>query len=232
MVTKESFSRHWFASDHGFSLPYRAVVPKGEGPFPLLLCLHGAGERGDDNEAQVDYFLPLLDSNSPALQAVTIIPQCPTNMRWVETDWERGSYLSQNAPKSPALLAVEELLTHLCTTLPIDPDRIYVTGLSMGGFATWRLLADHPDVFAAGLPLCGGGPLDKAEVLSHIPIHAFHCADDPIVPVSASRAIIEAVQAVAGNRTRYTEFPLGGHAVWVPVYDDSTNITWLFSQKK
>ncbi len=232
MVTKELFSYHNFEAIDGFSLPYRAVVPEGEGPFPLLLCLHGAGERGVDNEAQVDYFLPMLRENSPALQAVTIIPQCPANMRWVETDWEKGSYLSQNAPKSPALLAVEELLTHLSATLPIDQTRVYVTGLSMGGFATWRLLADHPDVFAAGLPLCGGGPLDKAKILSRVPVHAFHCADDPIVPVSASGDIVSAIHALPNNHTHYTELPTGGHAVWVPVYDDPANITWLFSQKK
>ena len=232
MVTKESFSCHIFKESDNLSLPYRAYVPKGEGKFPLLLCLHGAGERGVDNQAQVDYFLPLFQENSPALRAVTIIPQCPANMRWVEADWVKGSYLSQNAPKSPALLAVEELLAHLISTLPIDQSRIYVTGLSMGGFATWRLLADHPDLFAAGMPLCGGGPLDKAEILSHLPIHAFHCADDPAVPVSASRDMVAAIRTLPHHHTRYTEFPTGGHGVWVPVYQDPAHIAWLFSQEK
>ncbi|MBR4868924.1 MAG: prolyl oligopeptidase family serine peptidase [Clostridia bacterium] len=233
MITLQDFSAQTYCASNGFSLPYRLRVPKGNGPFPLLLCMHGAGERGTDNQLQVGHFLPIFNHpSSPALHAITVMPQCPNDMRWVEYGWDKGSYQSENAPLSPAFIAVEELLKELLATLPIDPKQIYVTGLSMGGFATWRLLAEHPDLFAAGIPICGGGPLDKADVLAGLPIRTFHCADDNIVPPMASRAIVDAIQKIENHQTLYTEFPQGGHGAWTPVYANTNNIQWLFNQTK
>ncbi len=232
-MNQQDFSRHIFTSDDGFSLPYRLRIPQGEGLFPLLLCMHGAGERGTDNEAQIGHFLPIFNHpNSPALNAITIMPQCPDVMRWVEYGWDKGSYQSESAPLPPAFEAVEQLIEQLFATLPIDRNRVYITGLSMGGFATWRMLAEHPDWFTAGIPVCGGGPLDKAEVLATLPIRTCHCADDNIVPPKASRAIVDAIQKNANHQTLYTEFPQGGHGAWIPVYANQNNIQWLFNQTK
>ncbi len=233
MITHQDFEPKIYTDSNGFPLPYRIRIPQGEGTFPLLICMHGAGERGTDNQAQIGYFLPIFNhENSPALQAVTVMPQCPETMRWVEYSWDKGSYQSESAPLSPAFEAVEQLIEHLLATLPIDRNRIYITGLSMGGFATWRMLAEHSDLFAAGIPVCGGGPLDKAEVLAGLPIRTCHCADDNIVPPKASRAIVEAIQKNANHQTLYTEFPQGGHGAWTPVYANLNNILWLFNQTK
>lgn len=233
MITNQDFSKQVFTADNGFTLPYRMRLPKADGLLPLLICLHGAGERGTDNDAQIGYFLPIFNhENSPARNAITIMPQCPETMRWVEYGWDKGSYQSENAPLSPAFEAVEQLLSTLLATLPIDRKRIYVTGLSMGGFATWRLCAEHPDLFAAAMPVCGGGPLDKADRLATVPIRAFHCADDPIVPPKASRDMVAAIQIRPSHQTRYTEYPNGGHGAWTPTYANPENINWLFDQSK
>ncbi len=233
MITQADFSKQqWLAKD-GFVLPYRLRIPEGDGPFPLLVCMHGAGERGVDNESQIGHFLPIFNHpNSPAVNAITVMPQCPDTMRWVEYNWDKGSYQSETAPVSVAFTAAEELIAHLMETLPIDQSRIYITGLSMGGFATWRMLACHPDIFAAGIPVCGGGPLDQAEILATVPIRTFHCADDDVVPPKASRDIVAAIQTVHPNQAEYTEFPTGGHGAWEPVYNDAAQIDWLFSKIK
>ncbi len=233
MIDRQEFFPHTFIAADGFQLPYQLRVPKGSGPFPLFLCMHGAGERGVDNQCTFVHFNPLYDREaSPVDEAIIVIPQCPEDMRWVEYGWDKGSYQSADAPLSPAFVAVEELLETLFATLPVDKHRIYVTGISMGGFATWRMLAQHPDVFAAGIPICGGGPLDKADVLAGIPIRTFHCADDDIVPPKASRDMVAAIEAITPHHTEYTEYPQGGHGAWAPVYADPEQMEWLFDQRK
>ncbi|MBR6548249.1 MAG: prolyl oligopeptidase family serine peptidase [Clostridia bacterium] len=233
MITHQDFEPKIHTDPNGFSLPYRIRIPEGEGLFPLLICMHGAGERGTDNQAQIGYFLPIFNhENSPALQAIAVMPQCPDTMRWVEYGWDKGSYQSEAAPLSPAFQALEELLEQLLATLPIDRNRIYITGLSMGGFATWRMLAEHADLFTAGMPICGGGPLDQADRLATLPIRAFHCADDPIVPPKASRDMVAEIQNQPTHQTHYIEYPNGGHGAWGPTYDNPENTKWLFDQSK
>lgn len=233
MLQTHDFTKQSFLSKDGFTLPYCIRIPEGDGPFPLLLCIHGAGERGTDNEVQVGHFLPIFNhENDPALNAIAIMPQCPDEMRWVEYGWDKGSYQSETAPLSPAFIAMEQLLDEIIESLPVDRNRIYVTGLSMGGFATWRMCAEHPDLFAAAMPVCGGGPLDKAKDLATIPIRVFHCADDDVVPPKASRDMVAAIEAIEPNLTHYTEYPNGGHGAWGPTYANPENIEWLFSQSK
>ncbi len=233
MVSLNEFNPNRFTSQQGFTLPYQLRVPQGEGPFPVLLLMHGAGERGTDNQAPFVHFNPLFaEESTPLNQAIIIIPQCPEDMRWVEYGWEKGSYLKENAPLSPAFFAVTQLLQQILSTLPVDPKRVYVAGLSMGGFATWRLLAEYPNLFAAGIPICGGGPLDEAQALAELPIHTFHCVNDDVVPVTASRAMVSAIQAITPNRLKYTEFPDGGHGAWFPVFATTQYMSWLFEQSK
>lgn len=232
-MTKQQFSSHEFTAKDGFHLPYRMYRPTGDGPHPLLICFHGAGERGRDNEIHLDYFLPIFSHpHSPAMEAITILPQCPQEMRWVEYNWDKGSYQSEPAQLSSAFHGVEQLIECLLAMPEVDNSRVYVTGLSMGGFATWRMMAEHPEWFAAGMPICGGGALDKAKALADIPIRTFHCKDDPVVPVTATRDIVYAVKAAGKDNLAYMEYSGVGHGVWSPVYDDLQNIHWLFSQCK
>lgn len=232
-ITTDGFSREQYTGTDGFSLPYRLYVPEGEGPFPVLVCLHGAGERGDDNQCQIGYFLPILaDADSPARQAIVIIPQCPSEKQWVETPWDQENYTLDRVAESPQARAVMEILRQICHTYPADNARIYVTGLSMGGFGTWDLLARHGDVFSAGMPICGGGATDAAGQLARLPIRTFHGTEDPDVPCSGTQAMAKAIAACRPVDFSCTLWEGKGHAIWHDVYQNPDNIRWLFSQRK
>jgi predicted peptidase len=114
---------------------------------------------------------------------------------------------------------------------PVDLDRIYIAGISMGGFATWEALIRHPQNFAAAIPVCGGGDVSFADRIKHIPVWAFQGADDPVVPVACSRSMIENLTK-AGGDPRYTEYPRVGHNSWDRAFDEPKLLSWLFSQKR
>lgn len=218
------------------TLPYRIYVPFNYDPekeYPLLVNLHGAGLRGDNNQRQLSLIDKIL--KVPEMQvdeAIIIFPQCPENNKWVDTDWGKGSYNLDNVPESNELEAVMELIGLLQEQYAIDDSRIYALGYSMGGYGTWNLLMNHPDVFAAGIPMCGAGDPGKAEVLKNIPIWAVHGAKDPTVPVSGSRDMANAMEAVGATQFRYTELTDAEHDVWNYTYSNREMFTWLLSQKK
>ena len=131
------------------------------------------------------------------------------------------------APLETALV----LLFAIQEKYPIDPDRVYVTGISMGGFATWEAMIRHPENFAASIPVCGGGDVTFADRIKHIPVWAFHGAEDPVVPVICSQSMIEKLEQVGGH-PRYTEYPGVGHNSWDRAYAEPELLSWLFSQKR
>lgn len=230
------FRRMTYTSD-GFTLPYRIYIPKnydcGE-RYPLLVFLHGAGERGNDNELQIKVGLPRLfdDVASPVYDSIVIAPQCPADSQWVLTPWENGCYSVDGTPESRALECVCELIDECRGTYNIDDDRIYVTGLSMGGFGTWDLLMRHGARFAAGMPICGAGDISRADMLKRIPIRTFHGSDDGAVPVAGTRAMFASIRKAGGDNISYTEFDGAGHNVWDDVYSDRDNIDWLYEQSR
>jgi predicted peptidase len=122
-------------------------------------------------------------------------------------------------------------LDALLRELPIDPDRVYLTGQSMGGFGTWGAIAAHPARFAAAVPVCGGWPPEDAPKMKRVPVWAFHGEQDKTVPVEGSRRIIAALKA-AGVEPRYTELPGVGHGSWDPAYATAELWDWMFAQKK
>jgi predicted peptidase len=124
-----------------------------------------------------------------------------------------------------------ELLNMIEDNYPIDPDRIYVTGISMGGYAAWEALIRHPQRFAAAIPVCGGGDVSHADRVKNIPVWAFHGADDPVVPVECSRSMIKMIKN-AGGQPLYTEYPGAGHNSWDRAYAEPELLSWLFSQKR
>jgi predicted peptidase len=222
--------------DTGLALPYRLFVPAGctkETPCGLVVFLHGAGERGTDNQAQLKN--DALALVSPAAQqdhpTLVVYPQCPRDMQWVDAPWADGSYDLGHTPPSQPMAAVLKLLDGLAAQYPVDAQRLLVTGLSMGGYGTWDLLLRHPSKFAGALVLCGGGDPGQVAVLRDVPVWAFHGDRDPAVPVRASRKMIQALRT-AGGSPRYTEVADRGHDVWTVAYRDLEVVRWLLAQKR
>lgn len=228
-----------FVDSNGFELPYCIYIPKDyneDYAYPLVLFLHGAGERGNENGLQLKYtaIQPFMDKSCPIYQSIVIAPQCPNDYQWADTPWTLGSYSTDEVPISEAMSAVVELLDAMIEEFSINENRQYVFGLSMGGYGTWDLLCRFPDRFAAAIPLCGGGDPSKAADLVDVPIQVFHDTDDTSVPVSGSRDMVEAIIAAGGEKITYTETSGYGHAIWdVAIYEDNLSlIYWMFEQRR
>jgi predicted peptidase len=200
--------------------------------YPLVVFLHGAGERGRDNEKQLKY-LPTWMAE-PALRerhpCFLLAPQCREDERWVDISWADKKSTPQGPPTTD-MLAVIAGLNAAIAAEPVDPGRIYLTGLSMGGYGSWDLAARQPERFAAILPICGGGDEATAPRLAKLPIWCFHGDADKVVPVERSRTMIAAVRA-AGGDPKYSELPGVGHDSWTPAYRDPAVLDWLFAQAK
>ena len=212
-------------------LKYRLFKPEAvEGKVPLVLFLHGAGERGDDNAAQTRHGVKAFLAQQPKRPHVLVAPQCPKNRKWSDVDWFAPTHKTPDKPSEPMAL-VMELLDVLPTELPVDPKRIYVTGLSMGGYGTWDLLARRPGLFAAAVPICGGGDETSAAAISKVPQWIFHGDKDTVVKPERSRNMVEALKK-AGGEPKYTEFPGVGHNSWDKAYADPALFEWLFARTK
>jgi predicted peptidase len=222
-------------SDGDFKLPYRLLMPKNydaKEKYPLVIFLHGAGERGDDNQKQLLHGMNDFGSDEimGKYPCFVIAPQCPAGQRWVEVDWSAKAHTLPEKP-SPALAATLNAVAALRQEFAIDTKRIYLTGLSMGGYGVWDALARRPELFAAAVPICGGGDPALAKQMQNVPIWAFHGADDKAVPVERSRQMIDALKA-AGAQPKYTEYPGVGHNSWTQTYADPALYKWLFAQAK
>jgi len=235
MEAGEVFEPKSYVSSNGESLKYRIHLPapmeEGE-RYPLALFLHGAGERGDDNRIQLRYGPPALleyalESEDPA---IIVAPQCPKEKKWVDTPWDGEAHSMPVKPSQPMRLTIE-LLEKLISELPVDRDRVYVTGLSMGGFGTWDIIQRRPELFAAAIPICGGGDTAKAENIKDIPIRIFHGRDDETVLPERSRQMLAALEKVGAN-VEYTEYQGVGHDSWTRTYSDPAVMRWLFEQRK
>jgi predicted peptidase len=230
---KDSFEAKEFKSDSG-TLNYRIYKPEmKEGQkFPVVLFLHGAGERGSDNTAQLQWGAEqfVSDAVQSKYPSILIFPQCPKNERWVNVDWSAKSHDQPEKP-SDSLQLTFELLDKTVTELPVDTNRIYVAGLSMGGYGTWDAIGRRPDFFAAAAPICGGGDPKQAEVFKTMPIWVFHGDADNAVPVERSRKMVAALKELDGN-VKYTEYPGVGHNSWSPTFKNSEFFEWLYGQTK
>lgn len=219
----------------GHTLHYRLLRPETIEPgkkYPLVLFLHGAGERGEDNAKQLIHGVPEFakPENRKAYPCFLIAPQCPEFRKWVEVDWSAAAHAQPDNPSEPMKLTLG-LIGQLARELPIDARRIYVTGLSMGGYGTWDVVARHPNLFAAAVPICGGGDENTAARFAQLPIWVFHGAKDMGVKPERSRKMIAALEK-AGGKPKYTEYPNEGHASWIPAYRDPALHQWLFAQHR
>ena len=200
-----------------YEYDYLRYLPKGykahsRQRWPLLLFLHGAGERGDTLDTVKRLGLTKLIEDGTDYPFIIISPQCPQDEWW-------------------NLVALEALIEKFTKEYPVDPDRIYLTGLSMGGFGVWALAERHPERYAAVIPICGGGEISRAAALRNLPIWAFHGAEDHTVPPKASQRLVDAVNA-AGGHARLTLYPGVGHDSWTATYANPEIYRWLLAQRR
>ncbi len=215
---------------------YRLLAPRevSDGQrYPLVLFLHGAGERGDDNRAQIRYLPTWMaqEPNRTQYPCFLIAPQCRSDRLWVETPraFDRAA---PRQPPGPQMQVVIDILAAVIAEFPIDLARLYLTGLSMGGFGSWDLGTRLAERWAAVAPICGGGDELYADRLVGVPVWAWHGAADDVVPVARSRRMIDAIRA-AGGDPQYTELPGVGHDSWTLAYTDPNGLLpWLFAQRK
>ena len=184
--------------------------------WPLILFLHGMGERGNDLELVKIHGIPKIVKTQKDFPFIAVSPQCPTEYVWRD---------------KKMLQAVESLILKIIKNYRIDKTRVYITGLSMGGYGTWALAARLPDLFAAAVPICGGGDPTTVNVLKNLPIWVFHGGLDEVVLPEESEKMVQALER-AGGKVRYTLYPKAYHDSWTETYDSPALYDWLLSNRK
>lgn len=218
-----------YEDGQGGRLLYRLLVPEhADGPMPVMLFLHGAGERGDDNQKQLFWGKDLLRKAARGYHCVVVVPQCPAGDKWSVVDWSQDKVTFSDEPAEPMRLS-NALIDDLAKRYDIDTDRLYIMGLSMGGYGSWDAITRWPGRFAAAVPICGGGDPAQAEVIKDTPVWAFHGDADPVVDVELSRSMIQAIKD-AGGEPKYTEYPGVGHNSWTPAFAEPDLLPWMMAQ--
>ncbi len=204
----------------GEKFGYLLFLPKDYGidnrKWPVMMFLHGSGERGDDLSLVKVHGPPKLVAERPDFPFIVISPQCPKDQWW---------------PGDVQQHLLAELLDSVLTRFNTDPQRVSVTGLSMGGFGAWTLAARYPHRFAAAVPICGGGDPDDAMQLKSVPFWVFHGAKDFGVPLKLSEEMVAAVQS-AGGQAKLTVYPEAGHDSWTETYKNEAVYDWLLAQRR
>ena len=232
---RDRFEKREYADAEGAKLPYRLLKPNNydsKQKYPLVVFLHGAGERGTDNVKQLVHGMADFASDKimEKYPAFVLAPQSPDGQQWVDVPWSADEHKMPDKPAAP-LRQTLELIAALQQEFAIDGGRIYVTGLSMGGFGAWDCIQRRPDLFAAAAPVCGGGDATMAAKMKQVPVWAFHGDADGAVKVRRSRDMIAALKA-AGGSPKYTEYKGVGHDSWTATYRDPEFYSWLFAQQR
>ena len=227
------------ASIQADGLNYRLYVPAGyehgqAEDLPLLIYLNGAGSRGTDNEKQLANLSPLITPliDNEEYPCIIVVPQLPESDKWVNVDWAAGSYAESVAESNSARLLMG-LIDELKQAYQVDGNRVYLMGQSFGGYGTWDLITRHPETFAAAVPMCGAGCLDRAEAVTDMPLLVLHGSADPTVPVSGSREMVDAIQKAGGKLVTYLEYEGDDHYVQRRLFEQpGLWMEWLFAQEK
>ncbi len=222
------FQARVYEDGQGSELPYRLIVPESvDGPMPVLLFLHGAGERGDENRRQLIHGKDLLLKAAHEFDCIVVAPQCPAGEKWSVVDWSQDKVTFSDEPSEPMRLT-QALIDDLATRYDVDTDRLYIMGLSMGGYGSWDAICRWPGRFAAAAPICGGGDPEMAGRIVDTPVWAFHGDADPVVAVDLSRTMVQAIRD-AGGEPKYTEYPGVGHGSWIPAFAEPDLLPWITS---
>lgn len=202
------------------SLKYILTTPsnydKSE-KLPLMVFLHGAGERGEDLNALKRYCIPKLftqNQDYDGLRVITLSPLCPQERTWYDYKWE-----------------VISLIDEIASEYNVERDQISLSGISMGGFGAWEIALQAPDMFSAIAPICGGGMNWRGWYVRNIPIRVYHGRRDDIVPISQSEAMVNSVRLQGGN-VEFTVFDDLGHCCWDRAFEETDLIKWLANSKK
>jgi len=223
------------------TLPCRILTPQDFASgkkYPLVVFLHGAGERGNDNEAQLTWGADLfLDSaNRANFPAIVVFPQCPKNQRWSDytkkiTDEKADLPVWTEGEMTRPLQLVSAFIDTLLKSGTIDKKRVYLGGLSMGGYGSFELLWRKPNIFAAAIPICGGGnPAMITGYRNDLPLWIFHGDKDNVIPVANSRMIHNLLKE-KNKKIKYTEYPGVGHDSWKNAFLEKELMPWLFAQQ-
>jgi len=221
------------------TLLYRIMYPNDfdeSKSYPLVVFLHGAGERGNNNTSQLAHGSKLFMDSLDKYPAVVIFPQCPRESYWSNVDVDRSGnrprfqFKDGGEPTIPLTL-VMDLMDKTIAEPYIDNDRVYLSGLSMGGMGAWELLWRIPEKLAAAMPICGGGSPKMAQKMIDVPIWAFHGKLDDIVPPHYSVSMIRAVQE-EGGKAKVTIYPNANHNSWDPTFAEPDYLKWMFSNKR
>ncbi|MCB0374169.1 MAG: prolyl oligopeptidase family serine peptidase [Muricauda sp.] len=228
--------------DGADTLRYRIMYPKNfdkSEKYPVILFLHGAGERGNDNETQLVHGGKLFatDYLQEQFPAIVIFPQCPKESYWSNVDVDRSTYpihlkFKYNEGPTTPLRMVMDLLDSTIQEPYSDDSQVYVMGLSMGGMGTFELLSRKPETFAAAVPICGGGDPNSVGVYAkNTPLWVFHGAQDNVVNPLQSMEMVSALLK-AGVYPKFTMYDFANHNSWDPAFAEPTLLPWLFSHKK
>jgi predicted peptidase len=235
MAQTDLFQRHIYKSAE-FEMPYRLLIPENYDEYqkyPVILYFHGAGERGIDNEITLKNGVQNFasDENRKKYPCIIIVPQCPPAYRWVEVHWALPSHVrptEMSLPMKHSMVLLDEIIE----LYSVDTNRIYVTGLSMGGFGTWDAITRFPNTFAAAIPVCGGADTAFASCVKNVPVWAFHGKLDKVVIPSRSIDMVDAIVKQGGKVARLTIYNNVAHNAWVNAYANQLMIDWMFAQTK
>ncbi|MFD2999654.1 prolyl oligopeptidase family serine peptidase [Pontibacter toksunensis] len=236
----EAYERKLYIQNND-TLPYRILYPKNfdsSKEYPLVLVLHGAGERGDNNEAQLVYGADLFLEKQEEYPAIVVFPQCPKDSYWSnvnivpDENGKRMFNFRRGGKPTAAMDNLLGLLGDLKDADYVDKERIYVGGLSMGGMGTFEILRRKPNTFAAAFPVCGGAaPATARKFAKKVPLWVFHGEVDSVVPVEHSLVMAKAIEK-AGGEAKLTVYPGVDHNSWVNAFNEPELLPWLFTHQK
>lgn len=236
------FEKRIFADKDGHELPYRILFPENydrSQKYPLVLFLHGGGERGGDNEKQLLHGVKVFlePANREQFPCIVIAPQCQSDSYWASTKFERTKYpidfdFNYDYAQTTGLDLAIQLTKSIIKSEGVDKRRVYITGLSMGGMGTYEAVYRYPRLFAAAAAVCGGGDVQAyGKKQARVPFWLFHGDADGVVAVENSRAMYERLKKL-GADVQYTEYPDVNHNSWENAYAEPGLLPWMFSKRR
>ncbi|WP_454801709.1 carboxylesterase family protein [Mucilaginibacter phyllosphaerae] len=240
--TNSAFDRGSFINKTD-TLPYRILFPKKFDPnkkYPLVIVLHGAGERGNDNDAQIKYGpkLFLNDTIRQNYPAIVVFPQCPTNSYWANVKVDTSAtgkrifHFQEGGDPTRAMTMLLGMVDQMLDKPFISKKQVYIGGLSMGGMGTFEILRRKPNTFAAAFTICGGDNTNNVKKYAKkVPLWVFHGLKDSVVPFDHSQVMVDALKA-AGADPKFTIYPNDDHNSWDDAFAEPQLIPWLFSHSK